>query len=155
MNVEIKGLDELKRIVSDIKSDILNDSSEMLDYIADKVVFPSIIRNFKEEGRPKWQGLAPRTQLERAGEGYPPAHPILYRSGELFRNSTTKDGVNYDLGKHQLTMDCMLRKGEWLHFGVGKTPARPFFYLQKEDDGIAEREVGVFISKKLLRIVKA
>ena len=155
MNVEIKGLDELKRIVSDIRSEILNDSSELLDYIADKVVFPSIIRNFKEEGRPKWQGLAPRTQLERAGEGYPPSNPILFRTGELFRNSTTKDGVNYDLGKHQLTMDCMLRKGEWLHFGVGKLPARPFFYLQKEDEAKADREVGVFVSKKLQRILKA
>ena len=140
--------------MSDIKSEILNDSRELLEYVADKVVFPSIIRNFKEEGRPKWQGLAPRTQMERASDGYPPANPILFRSGELFRNSTTKDGVMYDLGKHQLTMSPPLRKAEWLHYGAGKTPARPFFYLQKEDDTIASREVGVFVSKKLQRILK-
>lgn len=154
MIVEVEGLEELRNIVSGIKTDILNDSSRLLNYIAEKVVFPSIIKNFKEEGRPKWQELAPRTQLERAGEGYGPAHPILYRTGELFRNSTTKEGVIYDLGKDKLTIDCPLRKGEWLHFGVGKTPARPFFYLQKEDEAIADREVGVFISKELQRIFK-
>lgn len=152
--IEIQGLKELQKIMSNIRTDLINDSSRLLNYIAEKVVFPSIIRNFKEEGRPKWQGLAPRTQLERAAEGYPPAHPILYRSGELFRNATTKDGVMYDLGKHQLTMSPFLAKAELLHFGHGKLPARPFFYLQKEDDAAAERETGVFISKELQRICK-
>lgn len=154
METSIQGLTELQMIIAKIKSNILNDSSKLLDYIAGKVVFPSIIKNFKEEGRPKWQGLAQRTQLERAAEGYGAEHPILFREGELFRNATTKDGVMYDLGKHKLTMSPFLAKAEILHYGRGRVPARPFFYLQEEDDGKASIETGIFISKEIQRICK-
>jgi hypothetical protein len=51
-------------------------------------------------------------------------------------------------------MSPPLRKAEWLHNGVGRTPARPFFLVQKEDEVLASKEAGVFVAKELQRIVK-
>lgn len=44
---------------------------------------------FEQEG-PGWAPLAPRTQMERAWQGYQPQHPILQRSGDLMSELTEK-----------------------------------------------------------------
>jgi phage gpG-like protein len=49
-----------------------------------KVMIPSIRRNFEAGGRPRWMGLAPITVKKRGS-----AKPVLIRSGALKRGATT------------------------------------------------------------------
>jgi phage gpG-like protein len=49
-----------------------------------KVIIPSIRKNFKEEGRPAWQELSAVTVKRRGGD----TGPILRRSGRLERTAT-------------------------------------------------------------------
>ena len=60
-----------------------------LEKVADYVRMEMIPRTFREEG-PGWRKLSKRTQRERAAQGYNPKHPILYRSGDLFKELTDK-----------------------------------------------------------------
>lgn len=41
----------------------------------------------------KWPGLKPSTQKDRARQGYPPAHPILERTGALKRALVDGEGA--------------------------------------------------------------
>jgi hypothetical protein len=40
-----------------------------------------------------WAPLAPRTQADRKRQGFPPAHPILQRTGKLMRALTIGEGA--------------------------------------------------------------
>lgn len=54
-------------------------------------------RAFASEGGStgaKWANLAPSTQAARRRQGYPPAHPILKRTGALERALTLGDGAH-------------------------------------------------------------
>ena len=50
----------------------------------------AIREEFRKEGRPKWKQLQPSTMADRARKGYPPAHPILFRTGTLLNAFTLK-----------------------------------------------------------------
>lgn len=155
MQIIVKG-DNLVGIMRGIIRNVIENSSGLLDRIGEKVVLVSIKKNFEEEGRPdKWEPLKERTQRERRAEGYDPEHPILVRSGELKRSATTKEGMNYQLEKKQLIMDCFLRKAERLHFGDIGLVARPFFFLQDQDTGLAEKEAKVYFEKEKQKIINA
>jgi len=152
---EFKG-DNVERIINGILRELVQDSSELLDEIGQKVVLVSIRKNFEEEGRPqKWKDLRPRTQREREYDGYGATHMILERTGELKRSVTEKEGNMYDLEKHSLKITNYLNKGVLLNAGDDALGivARPFFFLQKGDERDAER-VGIkFVQKKLASIV--
>ena len=60
-----------------------------LEALADYYTSTSIPKVFKEEG-PGWAPLAIRTQMERRAAGYNPKHPILRRSGDLFKELTER-----------------------------------------------------------------
>ena len=60
-----------------------------LEKVADYVRMEMIPRTFHQEG-PGWRPLARRTQRERAALGYDARHPILYRSGDLYKELTEK-----------------------------------------------------------------
>jgi len=146
---------EIRGILNEIKAKLIDNSSPMLSFIGERVVLPSIKKNFEEEGRPtKWVELAPWTQRERVSQGYGPAHPILQRSGELMRMATVKDNLLWQENKNELKIICVVEDKWKLHFGEGRLPARPFFMLQKEDEGAASKEAGVYVAKELQRIVK-
>lgn len=67
-------------------------------------VWPAVVREFRgivakafasegaSTGAP-WAQLAPSTQADRRRHGFPPAHPILQRSGKLVRALTIGDGA--------------------------------------------------------------
>lgn len=57
--------------------------------VGDYVRTEMIPRTFRNEG-PGWRHLALRTRHERAAQGYGAAHPILYRTGDLFAELTQK-----------------------------------------------------------------
>lgn len=67
--------------------------------------WPAVIQEFKTiaqrafatEGASTgeaWPALAPRTQAERRRKGFPPAHPILQRTGRLMRAVTLESNEN-------------------------------------------------------------
>jgi hypothetical protein len=51
-----------------------------------------------------WKPLAASTQAERKRQGYPPAHPILERSGALERALTTGEGAFSSMQPSTLTI---------------------------------------------------
>jgi|SRR6185369_15195072 len=55
-----------------------------------QVIVPSIIQNFQEQGRPKWQKLSKKTIYNRQMEGFPRG-PILQKTGRLKRIATRKN----------------------------------------------------------------
>lgn len=61
----------------------------VLEKVADYVRITMIPDTFKREG-PGWAPLARRTIAERIAAGYNGQHPILYRSGDLFKELTQK-----------------------------------------------------------------
>lgn len=152
MEIEDKATPALEAVIDEI----CNDMSPMLDMIGRRVILPSIKRNFDEEGRPTpWQPLAPRTQMERIADGLDPQHPILQRFGELLRSSTeANESANlYDLQEKRLSIKNLLNKAEVLHFGNGRVPARPFFFLPSDDYVLVEKETFDYVNKKLEEIV--
>lgn len=60
-----------------------------LEAAADYYVKNAIPRVFKQEG-PGWRPLSKRTQRERKASGYNPFHPILQRTGDLYKELTEK-----------------------------------------------------------------
>lgn len=60
-----------------------------LEKVADYVRVEMIPRTFQKEG-PGWRKLSKRTKRERAEQGYGASHPILKRTGELFKELTQK-----------------------------------------------------------------
>lgn len=60
-----------------------------LEKVGDYVRTSMIPKTFHDEG-PGWAPLAWRTRMDRAAGGYGPAHPILRRSGDLYRELTEK-----------------------------------------------------------------
>ena len=61
-----------------------------LKTVLDTVLIPSIIKNFAEQGRPKWRVLSKRTILNRQYEGYPRG-PILDKTGRLKKAASRKN----------------------------------------------------------------
>ena len=157
ISVQVSG-HNIPVILARIKSELLKDMSPLLDIIGEKVVLPSIAKNFKEEGRPNaWAPLKERTQIERTKDGFDPEHPILQRYGELLEASTEKDGFGmmYDLEKQRLTIKNLLEKASRLHYGdpSSNLPARPFFFLQTEDYVKVEKETRKYLTKAIQKIV--
>jgi hypothetical protein len=60
-----------------------------LEKVADYVKLRLIPRIFQQEG-PGWAPLSAATQERRKAQGYNAAHPILYRTGDLFKELTDK-----------------------------------------------------------------
>lgn len=65
-----------------------------LERVADYVRVTMIPETFSQEG-PGWPSLRPRTVRERMQQGYPGHHPILRRSGDLFKELTEKSHPNH------------------------------------------------------------
>lgn len=69
-------------------------------------VFQQIVgRAFATEGASTgapWRELAPRTQADRRRNGFPPAHPILERTGALKRALTIGEGAYVSMTPQRL-----------------------------------------------------
>lgn len=74
-----------------------------LEEVGNYVRGTMITRTFDQEG-PGWKPLRPRTIMERLSQGYPGAHPILKRSGDLYKELTRKSHPQHveiiKTGKH-------------------------------------------------------
>ncbi len=133
---EVDDLERVKRIFSDFREPF-NESLR-------KVIIPSIRRNFEAEGRPPWEQLAEITvQIRRS------AHPILRRTGYLFRKATQ---INIWRVSRDIMYSPIGPFASYAAFHQGGTrhmPARPYILYQRED---VESIVDVFsdwIDRKL------
>jgi len=59
----------------------------------EETYFSEIREIFEQEGLPPWEPLAQSTKRERVRLGFPPEHPILQRTGSLFRSLTGADSL--------------------------------------------------------------
>jgi phage gpG-like protein len=142
---------------------------EPLKESVQKVVIPSIRRNFDAGGRPKWRALTANTVAHKHGDSRP-----LIRSGQLRRQMgylkiwtiTTESAMITDLpqsiwyGKvHQAGLGEMrsftvknIGTGAAETFteeGEGGIPARPFVVLQRGDLTKIQRRFDVWLGKKV------
>lgn len=97
--------------------------------------------NFEREGRPRWAPLSEKTIKERERMGFPGAHPILKRTGDLFSEVVEKshsshielvrDRINYI----ELEMGGSSGKYRGHQFGKAKQPLpqRIMVAIQDED----------------------
>jgi len=97
-------------------------------WIAYRVYSEYIDAIFEREGQPPWKTLVLPTILHRLYLGFPPEHPILYRTGS-FKESLQGRGIieSIKLGNNSK----MLRYGTndprflWFQEGTRYMPARP------------------------------
>ncbi len=93
--------------------------------------------NFANEaaGEAPWWDLTNFTQRERRRLGFPPAHPILERTGRYRRSFTEEGGLNHvsDLdvsgGIWQVTEGSQDERAEELEYGRWDMPPRPVTVL--------------------------
>jgi hypothetical protein len=94
MTLSIEGIPEVDRMLQGIESR-MQDVSPAWPKVVE--AFQAIVaRAFSSEGASTgapWAQLKPRTQLDRKRHGFPPAHPILQRTGKLQRALTTGEGA--------------------------------------------------------------
>lgn len=113
-------------------------------------------RNFEREGGPHgaWAQLSPMTQRDRSMKGFPPAHPILQRTGDYRAALTNPHHPDH---YHQVRYSGHVfvqeegsnhRHLDLLEGGGGRVPARPATEL----DGQAEAQLGVTLDRVLDRL---
>jgi hypothetical protein len=94
MTLTVEGIPEVDRMLQGIQSR-MQDVSPAWPKVVE--AFQAIVaRAFSSEGASTgapWAQLKPRTQLDRKRQGFPPAHPILQRTGKLQRALTTGEGA--------------------------------------------------------------
>lgn len=86
---------------------------------------------FSREG-PGWKPLAPSTNRDRVKKGYPPAHPILERKGDLKASATVKGRSHirrYVAGTKGIEVGSRDAKAAFHQYGTRRMPARPFFRI--------------------------
>jgi phage gpG-like protein len=127
------------RAAADLRdmADALKSFKDPLSEVVDKVMIPSIRRNFEEEGRPKWKGLAAMTIYKRSNKkviSSGSTHPILQDTKALLIAATSKriwtitDSDATVTGLNDIVPYANFNQG-----GTEKMPARPFIVFQEED----------------------
>lgn len=94
LKVKPDGLKKIDGVLRDIQVGIAK-TQDFAAPAALTLAISTIEDRFLAEGTPDWKELAPSTQRQRAARGYPPASPILRRTGDLLRSLTDKtDDMN-------------------------------------------------------------
>lgn len=118
-----------------------NPTPDMQDEVGD-AVRQGAYRSFNWQGSRggAWLGLARVTQLERVRLGYPPARPILVRSGAYMRSFTNRNDPNH-IQDYQATGEGWAlevgsrdERAPVLEFGLGPIPPRPVLDLHEPDE---------------------
>lgn len=126
---------------------------EPLEDSLDKVVIPSIKRNFQAQGRPQWKKLTKKTIYNRLMEGYPPV-PILQKVGRLKNNATQKQIWEIKNDMLRLRTVYFDQKVPYAHFhqiGTIYMPARPFIRIASDE----EAEIyGIFMAFMVKQVDK-
>ncbi len=123
-----------------------DDLSPVMRQIAG-IMHDAVEENFAQQGRPRWEGLAPATIQQRKRKGYWPGS-ILQQRGELA--ASIEQGAN----SRQAWVGTNKRYAAIQHFGgkAGrgrkvKIPARPYLVLHADDLTQIEMAVVRFLSK--------
>lgn len=104
------------------------------------IVRGSMRRRFSSEGKPQypWPNLADATNLDRIRHGYPPAHPMLYRTGWLLDSLILKSHPHHVYEKGRMWMVIGTKVPYAIYHQSPqqprrKLPRRPFVYIDKMD----------------------
>lgn len=100
-------------------------------------------KHFREEGTHKgqWDQLKQSTQLQRARMGYPPAHPILVRTGTLKSSIIKRTHSKHILDAHK----------KWMEIGT-KVPYA--IYHQTGTSKMAQRMMVAVDAKTFSRMIE-
>lgn len=106
----------------------------------------STLRNFRAQGRPRWQPLTAATIADRIRQGFGPG-PILQRRGTLMK-SLTQPGARGSVlraGPRSLKYGSNLFYFEFHQKGTGKIPKREMVVLQRQDKSQISRIINTYI----------
>jgi hypothetical protein len=128
MRVEVQGVEPLLKKLATVQ-EAISDFRPVWPQVA-QWFYTLEQQQFATEGGGSWAPLAPSTVKGRGS-----AHPILIRSGRLYRSLTDRgaEGAVYSEGAETLTLGTDVRVGSWnlglLHqLGTRYMPARrPIF----------------------------
>lgn len=137
IKIDVKGLEGVKEKINRL---VLQgyDTSALMRRIAE-TMYDAVMKNFSEEGRPKWPPLSQSTIRERERKGYWPGQ-ILVRSRRLQSSITT----HYTERMAMVGTNLIYAPIHQLGGRAGKKrkaiiPARPFLSVtEKEIDIIKE-----------------
>ncbi len=134
VKITVNGITEMNRKIDSKVSIIKNLIPVFLGI--EKILYASWEKTFEKEGRPAWQPLSLRTQIDRKLKGYQAEHPILQRTGNL-KNSVfgkTNESVRVITNRYA-EFGVKGIKAVAVNFGseIKNLPAREFIMLQDED----------------------
>lgn len=156
VDVPAKVADDAFDGMKEIIKRIARPSTQNQDRI-EMAVRGGFLQNFQREtvgGGNPWPPLAPRTQRERARLGFPPANPILRRTGAYMRSWTERWGfkqMDYNPNGWVMQVGSSHVNAPALEFGVRSRnlPARAVQYL----DSQAERNIATALDDVVTRII--
>jgi phage gpG-like protein len=104
------------------------------------------LRNFRAEGRPKWQPLTPATIQDRIRKGFGPG-PILQRTQKLMK-SLTEEGAPFQIFKarpRSLLLSSRVQYFEFHQKGTRFIPKREMLGYQRQDKSQITRIINDFV----------
>lgn len=113
----------------------------------DPIISTSILKNFQEEGRPRWASLSTNYS------GYRPNTPILVVSGRLrdmFRGLTGRE-LDGGYGRLYPADTDKVDYYKYHQLGTSKMPQREIVGLQTEDINEIKESLGDWIESKALQ----
>jgi phage gpG-like protein len=122
----------------------IQDFTEALEDVIEKVMIPSFQTNFAVGGRPPWEPLSDAYSERKSGGS------ILVLSGALRGAATSRDIWTVD---DTAAWIDGLPEDVWYGMvhqdGSATTPARPFILIQPEDEAKIEEVFGEWLDRKL------
>lgn len=153
--VDEKEYSALTKVLDTLKASV-KDMRPAWERVSD-IIYASLEKNFDAQGRPStWIPLSPRTQRERASQGFGASGPILERTGELRRAVSNNSGYLTWLGSpSELKFIPDMSFGKFQHhtgyvtsFGA-TVPARPFLFIQDDDHTPILQELAFYLAKSI------
>jgi phage gpG-like protein len=99
---------------------------------------------------PKWEPLAASTQADRARRGYEPAHPILWRTGDLATSLSERGagGNIFETTSNSLRVGTSMPDASFHQYGTSRMPPRPVVGLTRDRSQAIVRTVGDYVRQQ-------
>ena len=145
MRFSIEGFPELQRRISKLQSSL----ADLRPWLrrAGLLAVESVNLNFDAGGRPTWTELSEET---RPGTNPEPLRDTGLLDASITDPATHEEGV-FDLGLTSIETGTNLKYAGPQHFGTedGHIPARPFMFLQEEDETKIMRLLDEYLDEAL------
>jgi len=128
----IYGIENFHRWMVKLDRKLKDAQKPLKEYLEEYFLRKTAERFWAEKGPDgKWAPLKRSTQAIRLSLGYPPAHPILKRTGRLMLSVTRPSAVT--IRGNEGILASNVDYAAFQQNLVGLKPARPFLYFVKDD----------------------